>query len=59
MTKSIKIAGTKVAIIPHEDEDYVCLTDITKSMGLDGSQVDGWLRNKNTFGIFSGLGIFE
>ena len=48
MSKSIRIQGKKVALIPHENEDYVCLTDITKSLGLDGSQVDGWLRNKNT-----------
>lgn len=48
MSKSIKIQGKKVAILPHENDDYACLTDIAKSMGLDGSQVETWLRNKNT-----------
>lgn len=48
MSKSIKIQGKKVAVIPHDNEDYICLTDIAKSMGLDGSQVDSWIRNKNT-----------
>lgn len=48
MSKSLNIQGTKVAIIPYENEEYICLTDISKSMGGDGSHVETWLRNKNT-----------
>jgi KilA-N domain len=48
MTKSITIQGKKVTVLPHEDQDYICLTEIAKSAGGDGSQVETWLRNKNT-----------
>lgn len=48
MSKSISIQGKKVSIISREHEDYICLTDIAKSTGGDGSQVETWLRNKNT-----------
>jgi hypothetical protein len=40
MSKSLNIQGKKVAVIPHDNEDYICLTDISKSMGGDGSQVE-------------------
>ena len=48
MTKSITIQGKKVTVISHDQEDYICLTEIAKSAGGDGSQVETWLRNKNT-----------
>lgn len=56
MTKSITIPGGKVAVISHENEDFVCLTDIAKRVGGDGSQVETWLRNKNTLEF---LGVWE
>ena len=48
MSKSINVQGTKVAVISKEHEDYICLTDIVKSIGGDGTQILNWLRNKNT-----------
>ena len=48
MGKSITIQGKKVSVISQDHEDYICLTEIAKSAGGDGSQVETWLRNKNT-----------
>lgn len=48
MTKSITLKGKKVTIISKDQEHYICLTEIAKSVGGDGSQVETWLRNKNT-----------
>lgn len=48
MNKIITIDGSPVTVVSRDHEDYVCLTEIAKSSGGDGSQVETWLRNKNT-----------
>ncbi len=56
MSKAIIIPGGKVSVITREHEDYICLTDMVKRMGGTGSQVETWLRNKNTLEF---LGVWE
>jgi len=48
MSKSINLKGKKVTIISYDQEDYVCLTEIARSTGGNGSEVERWLRNINT-----------
>ncbi len=56
MSKSITVLGGKVSVVSHSSEDYICLTDIAKRAGGDGTQVETWLRNKNTLEF---LGVWE
>lgn len=54
-TKKMDIQGNEVSIISHNDQDYICLTDMLKAK--DGEFfVSDWLRNRNTLEF---LGVWE
>jgi hypothetical protein len=53
--KTISVKGTEITIIRHNNEDYICLTDMIKSFG-DETIIKNWLRNRNTVEF---LGIWE
>ena len=51
----IKVQGINVRIINENNDEYICLTDITKKFG--GSKlIENWLRNKSTIEF---LGVWE
>lgn len=60
MPKNSKITVNEVSIgvTTIEDNDYICLTDITKGQENGGALIENWLRNKNTvefLGVWEGL----
>ena len=55
MPKKLTVIGTEITIIQKDKQDYISLTDMTKSFG-DSSLVEKWLRNRNTIEF---LGIWE
>jgi len=54
--KSIIVNDTKISITSMKDEDYICLTDITKGHENGIALIENWLRNKNTIEF---LGVWE
>jgi hypothetical protein len=54
----IEVRGTEIAVIQHQGEDYISLTDIAKSKNADHPDdlIRNWLRNRNTLEL---LGIWE
>lgn len=52
----IKVSGVDITIVSEKEQDYICLTDMTK--GFEGGEtlIDNWLRNKNTIEF---LGVWE
>lgn len=48
MTKSITLHGTKVRVTSADDDGFISLTEIAKSVGGNGSQIDSWLKSKDT-----------
>lgn len=57
MTKSkiINVQGVDISIYTHNQEDYICLTDMIKAKDGDFFITD-WLRNRNTLEF---LGVWE
>ena len=55
MPKKLTVIGTEITVIQKDKQDYISLTDMTKSFG-DSSLVEKWLRNRNTIEF---LGIWE
>lgn len=54
-SKIIKVQGIDISIYTHNEEDYICLTDMVKS--TDGEDhIRNWIRNKNTIEY---LGLWE
>lgn len=51
----IKVRGTEIAVIRHQDEDFISLTDMLKAKDGDFF-ISDWLRNRNTIEF---LGIWE
>ncbi|MCP4551222.1 MAG: KilA-N domain-containing protein [Bacteroidetes bacterium] len=56
--KKIEVAGTKVAVVQKNNEEYVSITDIAKYKNPDAPAdiVKNWLRSKNTIEL---LGLWE
>lgn len=54
--KTIEVNGTEIQILLDRDEDYISLTDITKSFPDGKFLVPRWLRNKDTLSF---LGTWE
>lgn len=52
----IKVNDLEITLISKNEQDYICLTDMTK--GFEGGEIliDNWLRNKNTIEF---LGVWE
>ncbi|HOW51973.1 MAG TPA: KilA-N domain-containing protein [bacterium] len=55
---TITVKGTDIAVMAHEKQDYISLTDIAKHKEPDRSDhvIQNWLRNRNTIEY---LGIWE
>lgn len=53
--KTITVKGTEIAVITHNNDDYISLTDMIKPFG-DETIIKNWLRNRNTVEF---LGIWE
>ena len=56
MTK-INVLDREVAVYVHNDEDYICITDIARYKDPDRTDylIQNWLRNRNTI-EFLGIG---
>ncbi|WP_375563392.1 KilA-N domain-containing protein (plasmid) [Bernardetia sp. OM2101] len=53
--KQIEVENKVISIISHNEEDYICLTDMVR--GEDGQDhIKNWMRNRNTVEF---LGIWE
>lgn len=55
-SKKIHVNNLQITLINEGEQDYICLTDMTK--GFEGGEIlkDNWLRNKNTIEF---LGVWE
>ena len=54
--KTIIVNDISVGVTSLNENDYICLTDITKGLENGSSLVENWLRNKNTVEF---LGVWE
>lgn len=52
---TITVGNSKIRVIPHNGDDYICLTDMVKNYGGDQA-IYSWLRNRNTVEF---LGVWE
>jgi hypothetical protein len=53
----INVNNVDVGIYSNDsNEDFICLTDMVKGMDGENSNIDNWLRNKNTIEF---LGVWE
>lgn len=55
-TAIIKVENTSIGVTSYNDNDYICLTDMTKAFEGGSSLIENWLRNKNTVEF---LGVWE
>jgi hypothetical protein len=54
MTKQIlTVEGVAVAVVTHNEEDYISLTDMVRESESGSSFIENWLRNKNTLEFLS------
>lgn len=55
---TIEVRGNDIRVVRHQDDDYICLTDIAKAKNADHPDdlIRNWLRNRNTLEL---LGIWE
>src|SRR5258706_1078134 len=51
----ITIADATIRVVKHQNEDYICLTDMVKNYGGDVA-IYSWMRNRNTVEF---LGVWE
>ena len=54
--KSLTVKGIEVNLTSKDDEDYISLTDMTKSFNGADQLIKNWLQNKNTVDF---LGVWE
>ena len=54
-SKTITVQGIDISLYKHNDEDYICITDMIKAKDGDFFITD-WLRNRNTLEF---LGVWE
>lgn len=52
----IKVKDTEINIINHNQQDYISITDMIKTVTDGHKLIDNWLRNKNTIEY---IGIWE
>jgi len=52
---TINVQGTAITILSHQEDDFICLTDMAKKFGGD-DLIYSWMRNRNTLEF---LGIWE
>ncbi len=55
-SKTINVKGSEITIIQQNNEDFISLTDMTKSFEDGLVLIEKWLRNKNTIEF---IGIWE
>jgi len=53
---TIKVQGTAITIISHNEDDFISLTDMVKNFDGGSALIEQWLKNKDTV-LF--LGIWE
>ena len=53
--KIITIKGKEITILPHQNSDFISLTDMVKGFG-DDTMIYSWMRNRNTLEF---IGIWE
>lgn len=53
---TINVRGTRIAVIHHEDEDFISLTDMVRNFDGGPALIEQWLKNKDTI-LF--LGVWE
>ena len=52
----IKVKDIEITIIAIDERDYICLTDMVKTIENGLALIEKWLRNKNTIEF---IGIWE
>lgn len=53
---TITVKGTEIAVIHHEDDDFISLTDMVRNFDGGPALIEQWLKNKDTV-LF--LGVWE
>jgi hypothetical protein len=53
---TINVRGTEIAVIHHEDDDFISLTDMVRNFDGGPALIEQWLKNKDTV-LF--LGVWE
>ena len=55
---TLEVQGTRVAVLSHDRQDFICLTDIARSKDAERTDylISNWLRNRNTIEF---LGVWE
>jgi len=55
---SLAVKGTSVAVLSHNGDDYLCMTDIARYKDAERTDyiIQNWLRNRNTIEF---LGVWE
>jgi len=53
---TISVQGTEIAVIQHEDDDFISLTDMVRNFDGGPALIEQWLKNKDTV-LF--LGVWE
>ncbi len=54
--KKINVLGTEISYYQHNEDDFICLTDMIKNIENGLVLIEKWLRNKNTIEF---LGVWE
>ena len=52
----IVVEDIEIAVISHEEKDYISLTDMVRNIENGLALIEKWMRNKNTIEF---LGIWE
>lgn len=52
---TINVQGAAITILSHQEDDFICLTDMAKKFGGD-DLIYSWMPNRNTLEF---LGIWE
>lgn len=55
-TKHIQVNGSVIGITTISNDDYICLTDMTKNFEGGSKLIEKWMNNKNTIEF---LGVWE
>lgn len=45
---TISVQGTEIAVIQHEDDDFISLTDMVGNFDGGPALIEQWLKNKDT-----------
>lgn len=55
-TAIIKVNNTSIGVTSYNDNDFICLTDMTKNFEGGSKLIEKWMNNKNTIEF---LGVWE